>query len=231
MVSQYIVKCSQRNPIINMEPINTVGVVQDGSKNEKDSINDKHVELVDVELVRRTKTGDIGAFEELFNRYHKRVYNIVARLIGDENDAADLTQDVFVRVFNSINGLRVEEAFFTWLRAVTTNICRDFLRRKPPRMDSLDATVQLRDGEAEKPLPDPQAGPEKLFLDEDRERTVRKAISSLSYDYRIVVIMHHLEGMDVKDIAKLLGTPIGTIKSRLARARDELRRKLGPFVE
>lgn len=189
------------------------------------------VELVDVELIRRAKSGDVQAFEELFNRYNKRVYNLVYRIVVDENDAADLTQDVFVRVYNSLGKLRAEEAFFTWLRTIAINMCRDYIRRRPPRSDSLDARVQLDDGEVDRDPPDPSIGPEKRLLNDDRDRAVMAAVSKLPDSHRMVVVLHHLEGMDVMEISKLLKTPVGTIKSRLGRARDELRRKLSPYVE
>lgn len=189
------------------------------------------VEFVDVELVRRAKNGDVKAFEELFSRYHKRVYSLIYRMLGDENDASDLTQEVFVRVYNSLGKLRAEEAFFTWLRTVAVNMCRDFMRRKQPKMESLDSKVQLEDGEVERDLPDQSIGPEKMFLNADRDRAVKRAVASLADNHRMVVVLHHLEGMDVTEISKLLKTPVGTVKSRLGRARDELRRKLGAYVE
>jgi RNA polymerase sigma-70 factor (ECF subfamily) len=192
---------------------------------------ERSVEMVDLELVRRTKSGDVQAFEELFNRYQKRVYNLVYRILSDENDAADLTQEVFVRVFHSIGRLRAEEAFFTWLKTVTVNVCRDYMRRRPPRTESLDATMQIDDGDIQRDIADQSAGPEKILLSQDRQRMVQKAVSSLSDDHRLVVVLHHIDGMDVSDIAKMLGSPVGTIKSRLARARDELKRKLGAYVE
>lgn len=213
-----------------MEPQHPKSVVQ-SEKPGMTSPDGKLIEMVDVDLVRRSKAGDVNAFEELFNRYQKRVYNTIYRLISDENDAAELTQEVFIKVYNSIDKLRAEEAFFTWVRTVAINLCRDFIRRRPPRTESLDARVRLDDGEVEKDIPDPVAGPDKLLLTGDRQQAVRRAVASLSDDHRIVIALHHLEGMDLKDIAKMLGCPAGTIKSRLARARDELKRKLAPYVE
>lgn len=205
-----------------MEPDRAAGVVNDGAQDRQ---------MVDVELIRRTKTGDLSAFEELFHRYQKRVFNIVYRLVGNENDAAELTQEVFVKVYNSIARLRAEEAFATWLRTVAVNVCRDFGRRKPPPMESLDAEIQLDDGEVGRDIADSAPGPEKTLLAADRQRAIRRAVASLVPEHREVVMLHHLEGMDVKEIAKLSGSPVGTIKSRLARAREELRRKLIPYVE
>jgi RNA polymerase sigma-70 factor (ECF subfamily) len=159
------------------------------------------------------------------------VYNIVYRVISDENEAADITQEVFVRVYKSINKLKAEEAFFTWLRTVAVNICRDRIRRKPAvRVESLDERVEFDGGELDREVADWSANPEKLYEKKDLQGVVQKALSTLSDDHRTVVILHHLEGMDVQQMSKLLGSPEGTIKSRLARARDELKRKLGGYV-
>lgn len=197
-----------------------------------DGNGQRAVEYVDVDLVRRAKGGDKAAFEELFNRYYRRVYNIVYQMASDENEAADLTQEVFVRVYRSLPSLKVEEAFFTWLRTMAVNICRDHARRKKPvRVESLDEKLTVGDGEIEKQVADWKANPERSYQSKDLQRAVQKAVSSLSEDHKIVVVLHHLQGMDVKDIAKAVGSPVGTVKSRLARARDELRRKLSGYVE
>ncbi len=188
-------------------------------------------EMADVSLVRRTKAGDVSAFEELFRRYQKRVYNMAYRLVGNESDASELTQEVFVKVFNSIGRLRAEEAFLTWLRTVTVNVCRDFGRRKKPNTESLDATVKFEDGEVSREIADPSIGPEKQLLLDDKQQAIRRAVSTLSPEHRTVIVLHHLEGMDVSEIAKMLDSPIGTVKSRLSRAREELKRKLSHYVD
>jgi RNA polymerase sigma-70 factor, ECF subfamily len=209
-----------------MEPEQAKGVVKNGKPG-----GDGQVEYVDTDLIRRTRAGDREAFEELFNRYQKRVYNLIYRIIGNESDSSDLTQEVFVRVYNSIGKLRTDEAFFSWVRTVAVNLCRDFIRRRPARTESLDARLETDDGQVERELPDPSAGPERLLLDSDRKRVVDKAVASLSDEHRTVIVLHHLQGMDVQEIARTLDAPVGTIKSRLARARDELRRKLGAYVD
>jgi RNA polymerase sigma-70 factor, ECF subfamily len=189
-------------------------------------------ERVDVDRVRRTWNGDVASFEQLFDRYQKRVYNIVYGMVGNEGDAADLTQDVFVRVFNSIELLRADEAFLTWLRTVAVNICRDHARKRPPvKIESLDEKISY-DGESlTKEIIDTSSGPAGILETRETGQAVQRAIASLSEEHRVVVSLHHIEGMDVRDIAKSLGCPIGTIKSRLARAREELKRKLAPYVE
>lgn len=191
------------------------------------------VEYVDTDLVRRAKQGDLAAFEELFNQHQKRVYNIVYGMVCNDNDAAELTQDVFVRVFRSIKSLRAEEAFFTWLRTTAVNMCRDHMRRRNGvRIESLDEKILLNGGdELEREVPDKAANPAKVLEAKDTRRAVHTAIDMLSDEHRAVVTLHHLEGLDVQEIAQMLCCPVGTVKSRLARARDELRRRLTPYVE
>jgi RNA polymerase sigma-70 factor, ECF subfamily len=187
---------------------------------------------VDVDLVRRTRSGDIGAFELLFTRYQKRVYNIVYGMVGNEADAAELTQDVFVRVFSSIKLLKADEAFLTWLRTVAVNICRDHARKRPAvRLESLEEKISY-DGEyLAREIVDTSVGPAGILETKEIGQAVQTAVRSLSDEHRQVISLHHIEGMDLRDIAKSLGCPVGTIKSRLARAREELKRKLAPYVE
>lgn len=214
-----------------MEPGNNNIVVQhvNGSNNGRATTP---TEYVDVDLVRRTKNGDVSAFRELFDRYYKRVYNIVYRVVSDENEAADITQEVFVKVYKSIDKLKAEEAFFTWIRMVAVNLCRDYIRRKPAvRVESLDQKLEVDGNELDKQVADWSNNPHKHLEKKDLQNAVQKAIKSLSDDHRTVVVLHHIEGMDIQNIADLLGSPVGTIKSRLARARDELKRKLGGYLD
>ena len=187
----------------------------------------------DTELIEESKRGNTSAFEALFHRYQKRIYNLVYRMVGNEQDAADLTQEVFVRVYNSLHTLRAGEALMGWLRTVAVNITRDHFRKtsRKVRTDSLDSKIQLDDGEVEREIEDWSNNPERALDRKDVQEAVQRAMNSLSDEHRIIVTMHHIEGMDVKEIAKMLKVPVGTVKSRLARARGELKRKLGHYVE
>ena len=186
----------------------------------------------DRDLATEAGAGDTAVFERLFNRYQKRVYNLVYRMVGNEQDAADLTQEVFVRVYNSLSTLRSEEAFLPWVRTIALNICRDHFRKsgRTLRADSLDKRMSVEEGEVEREVEDWSSNPERVFAKKDVQETVQRAINSLSQERRAVVVLHHIEGMDVKDIARELRLPVGTVKSRLARARDDLKRKLAHLV-
>lgn len=190
-------------------------------------------DIVDSDLVRESRRGSIESFQRLFEKYHKRVYNLIYRMVGNESDAADLTQEAFVRVYNSLHLLRSEDAFYGWVRTVATNLVRDHFRKlgRSIRADSLDQKIQLDEGEVEREVEDWSHNPERLVQKQDLQDAVQKAISSLSEDQRTVVALHHIEGMDVKEIAEILNIPVGTVKSRLSRAREDLKRKLGHYVE
>ena len=200
--------------------------VQEASTGDADTVH------VDNRLARGARQGDIAAFEELFNRHQKRVYNIALRMLGDETEAADATQEVFVRAYRSIGKLVSEEAFVTWLRTMAVNMCRDILRRRGRvRLQSLDAPVKTGDGShLTNEIADWSTNPERSLDAKQMQEVVRSAIDSLSPDYREVVTLFYVDGADVAEIAKVTGSPPGTIKSRLSRARAELKRKLECYV-
>lgn len=189
-------------------------------------------ENTDTHLVKNTRDGDIESFETLFNKYNKRIYNLIYRMVGNEQDASDLTQETFIRVFNSMQNLRSDLSFSAWIRTVAINLTRDHFRKKGRtiKADSLDEKININDGEVDREVEDWSYNPEQMLEKKDLQTTVQRAISSLSPVHREVIVLHHIEGMDVVDIAKQLGIPVGTVKSRLARARDELKRKLGHYV-
>lgn len=184
------------------------------------------------DLIRKIKGGDIASFEQFFNEYQKRVYNLAYRMIGNEQDAADITQEVFVRVYGSLNRLNNEETFFAWLRTIMVNLCRDYFRKaaRTIKADSLDEKVTVDGSEVEYQVEGKSSNPGKLLERKELQEAVQRAINSLSEEQRMAVVLHHIEGMDVKDISEKLNIPEGTVKSRLARARDELKRKLGHYV-
>lgn len=187
---------------------------------------------LDNELARRAQKGDVAAFEELFNRHQKRVYNIALRMLRDESESADATQEVFVRAYKSIDKLVSGEAFVTWLKTMTINICRDALRKRPQvRLESLDAPVRCDDGSsASREIADWSSDPSGLAMTRSLQELVHKAISSLQPDYREVVTLFYMDGADIAEISKVTGSPEGTVKSRLSRARAELKRKLECYV-
>ena len=195
---------------------------------------DQTTEYIDNELVHSAAKGDVDAFEELFRRHRKRVYNISLQMLSDESEAADATQEVFVRAFRSIGKLKSDAAFVSWLKTLTVNCCRDVLRRRKRTgtVESLDKPVDGGDGAPmQRELEDWSSNPERTFVRKDMAEAVQKAISSLAPQYREVIALFYVDGAGVAEISKILKCPAGTIKSRLARARGELKRKLAHLVE
>ncbi len=173
-------------------------------------------------------------FRELVEAHYRRVYNLAYRMVRSEQDAADLTQEVFVRIYRALPRLRVESARSAWIRRIATNLCLDFLRRRnaTPSLASLDARPNdSTDTPLSWDIPDPSTEPDTLFTARERLATLHRAIDTLPPDYRTVIVLHHVEELRVEEIADALGVPPGTIKSRLSRARRELRRKLSPYFD
>jgi RNA polymerase sigma-70 factor (ECF subfamily) len=183
--------------------------------------------------VRRAQRGEVDAFEQLFSHYQRGIYNLVFQMVHNEADAADLTQDVFVRAWKSLPRLEAPEAFPSWIYRVATNLSRNWIRdHSRVRQESLDQPYSGDEEEGgRRELPDTRSDPGAVTLTRATQEAVQTAISGLSPDHRIVVTLHHLEGRPVEEIADIMHCSVGTVKSRLSRARDHLRRKLAGYVE
>ena len=182
-------------------------------------------------LVRRCVAGDAAAWEEIVQRYHRRIYNLCYRFAGSADDAQDLTQEVFIRMYRTLNSYDVGRgAFMTWITTLTRNLLVDHFRKtKNDRLtDSLDATAS--DHEDAMPLGDriPDGGPPPDSGVQSREtkETVHQALQKLSPELREAVILRDLQDMDYREIATVLRVPEGTVKSRINRGRAELARLL-----
>lgn len=187
-----------------------------------------------LKVLQRAKDGDKKAFEEIFNLYHRRIYNAVYGMLGNADDAQDVAQDVFVRLHSALPTLRADEAFSTYLYRIALNLCRDRARRKKRvRFQSID-TPRSHDPDGESDpmdFPDYAKLPDEELSGNELQHRVREAVKELTDDHRAVIVMHHFQGMEVNDIARILGVPNGTVKSRLARGRDQLNRKLRGYLK
>jgi RNA polymerase sigma-70 factor, ECF subfamily len=182
-------------------------------------------------LVHRCLAGDASAWEAIVRLYNRRIYNLCYRFTNSPNDAEDLTQEVFIRIYRTLGSYDVEKgAFNTWLTTLTRNLLVDHFRRsKQDRMtDSMDASLG---GEEDSPtlsahLPDRGPSPDDRLASKETQRLVRTALARLSPDLREAVILRDLQDMDYKEIAAVLRVPEGTVKSRINRGRMELARLL-----
>jgi len=181
-------------------------------------------EPTDDELVSRVKAGDQEAFGTLLHRYQDKVYSVVYHYVGQQEDALDLTQEAFVKAYTQLGGFRGQSSFYTWLYRIAINVSIDAVRKRATRkalsVEQAETTgLQLASSERG---PDPQ---QALEADE-LSATLRVALAKLSPALKATVIMHDVEGMTHEEIGQVLGCSEGTAKSRLSRARSELRRRL-----
>jgi len=186
---------------------------------------------VAVLLVRRCIAGDAAAWEELVQRYHRRIYNICYRFAGSADDAQDLTQEVFIKMYRTLNTYDMERgAFMTWVTTMARNLLVDHFRKtKQDRVtDSLDVAPSEREDAMplSEQLPDTAATPDARAQSQQVGQTVHRALQKLSPDLREAVILRDLQDMDYKEIATVLKVPEGTVKSRINRGRAELARLL-----
>ena len=182
-------------------------------------------------LVRRCTAGDAVAWEELVRMFQRRIYNLCYRFTGSADDAEDLTQDVFIKVYRSLESWEpAKGAFATWLTTMTRNLLVDHFRRsKLDRMsDSLDTSAS--EDEDSRPISDQIADsgltPDEKVLGLEKAQMVQAALQKLSPELRETVILRDLQDMDYKEIAQVLKVPEGTVKSRINRGRTELARLL-----
>lgn len=183
-------------------------------------------------LVERARAGDTRAFGILFERYQRPIYGMLVRMLRHPDDASDLTQETFVKAFRALKGLRDPSIFFPWLRQIAVNLARTHAKRAGRvYVESLDETTTTEEGEQiSRELPDWTNNPERVAEEAEMQAKVRDAVASLSPDHRQVITLHHLEQMPVAEIAAALHISVGTVKSRLSRARDHLHRKLRGYV-
>lgn len=175
------------------------------------------LELTDYEIIQLCLKGDQDAFEGLVNRYKKLIYTIVYRILNDKEEANDIAQEVFIKLFLSLDKYNPEYKFSTWSAKVATNLCLDKLRKKKIDIMSVDDMVYE---------PGDEENPETTYLRNERAMKIEKAIQSLPEKYKIPIILFHQQGFSYDEICKVLDEPLSIVKNRLHRARHMLRDKL-----
>ena len=173
-------------------------------------------------IVRKVLGGDANAFETLVLEYEKNVYNIALRMTGNSEDAADMTQEAFIKAYNSLQSFRGDSKFSVWLYRIVSNVCLDFLRSKN-RRPTVSLSVEDDDGEdAQLDVADESQSPELLLARKLTRDSVRRGLDSLPPDYRQILLLREIQGLSYDEIAQALSLEVGTVKSRIFRARKRL---------
>jgi len=178
-------------------------------------------------LINRAKNGDIDSFEKLIGSHQKRVYNIAFKMLGNKEDASEMAQETFIKIFKSIKNFKEESTFSTWIYRITVNVCLDFIRKRKKNINvSYDNTIKLDDSEVHFQAKDNSQRPDMIYENRELKRELDKAIEKLPPDQRIVVILKDIQGFSYIDIANFVKCPEGTVKSRLNRGRLALKEML-----
>ncbi|MFN3728605.1 MAG: sigma-70 family RNA polymerase sigma factor [Fimbriimonadaceae bacterium] len=183
-------------------------------------------------LIRRAQAGDSSAFDDLVRRYENRAYQYAYRLTRNPEEAADVVSEAFVRVYGALKNFKGHSAFPTWLYRILTNCFLDQKKREKSRQTvSLDAPNPNIDGETERQFEDPSRSPLEEATRSEMEATMAAAVANLPEYQRAMIVMYHAEMLSYEEIAEALDLPLGTVKSRLNRARLSLRDALAKDSE
>jgi len=186
----------------------------------------KETNTPDTELIANALDGEQEAYQELLNRYQKTVFHIVVKIIRNSDDAQDLVQETFMRAFNTLASYRSEFRFSTWLCKIAANCSIDYLRKKKIKAYSMDKPFETKDGTVEVEIEDKGANPEETLFRKQQMISIEEAIDSLPPKYKQVIIYRHHDDKSYEEISRIMNLPIGTVKARIFRARELLKKKL-----
>ena len=173
-------------------------------------------------IVQKVLKGDVNAFEKLVLEYEKNVYNIALRMTGNSEDASDMTQEAFIKAYNSLQSFRGDSKFSVWIYRIATNVCLDFLRSKS-RRPTVSLSVEDNEGEeVQLDVADESQSPELLLDRQMTRESVRRGLETLSPEYRQILLLREIQGLSYDEISQALGLEVGTVKSRIFRARKKL---------
>ncbi len=186
---------------------------------------------LDLELVRRVQRGESAAFDVLVRKYQHRIVGLIGRYIADWSECQDVAQDTFIRAYRAIGNFRGDAQFSTWLHRIAVNTAKNHLvahNRRPPTDDvdvldaeQFDSGTRLRDTDT----------PERELMRQELEQTVMKAVNALPEELRTAITLREVDVMSYEDIAQKMGCPIGTVRSRIFRARDAIDAALRPLLD
>lgn len=176
----------------------------------------------EAEIIEKVVSGDSDAFEALVTKYEKQIYAMGMRYTGNQQDAMDITQEVFLRVFRFIKNFNAQSSFSTWIYRITVNVCKDILAKKR-RIQELPLDGESEDGEYTIDIEDFSYSPEAVMQSHQLRDSIASAIAKLPEKYRNIIIMRELNDMSYEDIGRVLDIEQGTVKSRISRGREKLR--------
>ena len=195
------------------------------------SSHTRNSEQLDEDLVLRVQQGDKSAFDLLVIKYQHKIIQLVNRYIKDPSEAQDVAQEAFIKAYRALGDFRGDSAFYTWLYRIAINTAKNYLVSRSRR--NSDYQVDIQDAEAIENAPQLQGmeTPERLLLNQEIIDTIKTAIDNLPEEMRTAIMLREFEGMSYEEIAVAMDCPVGTVRSRLFRAREAIDNKLNPLLE
>ncbi|WJG10488.1 RNA polymerase sigma factor RpoE [Aliiglaciecola sp. LCG003] len=188
-------------------------------------------QLTDQQIVEKVQRGDKNAFGLLVTKYQHKVAHLVSRYVKNSGDVADVTQEAFIKAYRALPNFRGESAFYTWLYRIAVNSAKNYLvsqSRKPPASDVDAEDADFYDGsDALKE----QNSPERSLMSDELEKVLFDALDKLPEDLRMAITLRELEGLSYEDIANVMDCPVGTVRSRIFRAREAIDKVLNPLLQ
>jgi RNA polymerase sigma-70 factor (ECF subfamily) len=185
----------------------------------------------DASLVKRVQQGDRKAFDLLVLKYQHRIIKLIMRYVRDPADALDVAQDAFLKAYRALPRFRGESAFYTWMYRIAINTAKNHLVAQKRRPLDFDLDMQDSDTFDMQNLLKDTDTPEGLVLSEEIRETVQAAIAELPADLRTAIVLREMEGMSYEEIAQTMKCPVGTVRSRIFRAREAIDKKLSPLLD
>lgn len=177
-------------------------------------------------LLKKIKEGDIASFELLIAEYQVYAYNIAYRMLGNTEDAKDITQEALIKVYKSISKFKETSNFSTWLYRIVMNTCKDELKKRKEVTLSLDKEIETQDGTLSIEIGDERLNPSKILERNEVSHLVQEAINTLPDSNRMVIVLRDIQGLSYEEISQVIKEPIGTVKSRINRGRGMLKKIL-----
>jgi RNA polymerase sigma-70 factor (ECF subfamily) len=195
------------------------------------SSHKRNSEQLDENLVLRVQQGDKSAFDFLVIKYQHKIVQLVNRYVKDPSEAQDVAQEAFIKAYRALGNFRGDSAFYTWLYRIAINTAKNYLVSRSRR--SSDYEVDIQDAEAIENAPQLQGmeTPERLLLNEEIIDTIRSAIDKLPEEMRTAIMLREFDGLSYEEIAAAMDCPVGTVRSRIFRAREAIDSKLNPLLE
>lgn len=185
----------------------------------------------DKELVKRVQQGDKAAFDILVLKYQSRIINLVSRFVRNPADAMDVTQEAFIKAYRALPNFRGDSAFYTWMYRIAVNTAKNYLAVQSRRPNEADQDIsEIEQIEGDNALKE-QATPEHMLLTDEIQSTVINAIENLPDDLRVAIMLREVEGLSYEEIAAVMDCPIGTVRSRIFRAREAIDNELQPLIQ